>query len=618
MYNNNAYSHQLSVLEEIRKAIGNKEENHLNLAQIVVIGDQSSGKSSLMHILTGIPFPAKSGITTKCPTIVYTKHIENDTTYKINEILIPFEDLENKITQEQTKILKGGLSWPVDTINVSETPIEIYAEGPKMNDIVLVDLPGIIANGPGKVEVTNMINKYIGQEETLILIVTEGKQDDETAGALELARDVDPDKKRTIRILSKCDFFDSDESKERAILLVNNNSENEYGPHAIISQYGGKDYDLDKETNELKKLEINKYRAGIATLKKRLPKLLAKLIRTNLPNLKIQINSKLKESKNTLEVIGYEEPNASDILYNVSDHLKIHICDLEHKVSDYIYKFYEKLRETKEIITDELIELNYKPNAFKSYFFQGEDAYNNCMSEIINKWISIIDELLNSIRTEINISVNKKQLTKYSNNLSKHIVSSWNELVIHIMSKLEQEINKELSKEREFKTLNHYLTSKYQEKLILPEDLLEEIVSSMTIDMFKKTIDVRKNGCMTKIDVTQSLYDIKAELSKHIEIQVDNHNELFNKLPLNEQHKRRIKAAVIANWSVAYKNFGDNVLSSIKNIVITNINNYITRLPTNTDIKSFAIEKTETREKRKKMKEVIETMVTCGDMLDTI
>ena len=40
---------------------------------------------------------------------------------------------------------------------------------PKMNDIVLVDLPGIIANGPGKVEVTNMINKYIGQEETLIL-----------------------------------------------------------------------------------------------------------------------------------------------------------------------------------------------------------------------------------------------------------------------------------------------------------------------------------------------------------------------------------------------------------------------------------------------------------------
>ena len=70
---NSNYSEILSKIEAIRREL-NGETLELNLPQIVVIGDQSSGKSSLLSEISGIPFPAKVGITTKCPIVVYTKY----------------------------------------------------------------------------------------------------------------------------------------------------------------------------------------------------------------------------------------------------------------------------------------------------------------------------------------------------------------------------------------------------------------------------------------------------------------------------------------------------------------------------------------------------------------
>ena len=47
---------------------------NLQLPQIVVIGDQRSGKSSVLESLTGIKFPVNSGICTRCPIIVNCKN----------------------------------------------------------------------------------------------------------------------------------------------------------------------------------------------------------------------------------------------------------------------------------------------------------------------------------------------------------------------------------------------------------------------------------------------------------------------------------------------------------------------------------------------------------------
>ena len=45
-------------------------KGELALPMICVVGDQTSGKSSLLQCLTQVPFPVKSGICTRAPTVV--------------------------------------------------------------------------------------------------------------------------------------------------------------------------------------------------------------------------------------------------------------------------------------------------------------------------------------------------------------------------------------------------------------------------------------------------------------------------------------------------------------------------------------------------------------------
>jgi GTP1/Obg family GTP-binding protein len=50
-----AYLHHLQALPKVRDVC----EGELNLPQICVVGDQSSGKSSLLACITGIDLPVK-------------------------------------------------------------------------------------------------------------------------------------------------------------------------------------------------------------------------------------------------------------------------------------------------------------------------------------------------------------------------------------------------------------------------------------------------------------------------------------------------------------------------------------------------------------------------------
>ena len=51
-------------------------QGELALPQICVVGDQTSGKSSLLQCLTLVPFPVKSGICTRAPVVVQCRRSE--------------------------------------------------------------------------------------------------------------------------------------------------------------------------------------------------------------------------------------------------------------------------------------------------------------------------------------------------------------------------------------------------------------------------------------------------------------------------------------------------------------------------------------------------------------
>ena len=54
----------LDLIDEMR-SLGIEQD--LPLPQIAVMGDQSSGKSSVLEALSGVPFPRGTGLVTRCP-----------------------------------------------------------------------------------------------------------------------------------------------------------------------------------------------------------------------------------------------------------------------------------------------------------------------------------------------------------------------------------------------------------------------------------------------------------------------------------------------------------------------------------------------------------------------
>ena len=56
----------LDLLDELRQIAGSE----IIIPQIAVVGDQSSGKSSVLEALSGIPFPRGLGLVTKCPICI--------------------------------------------------------------------------------------------------------------------------------------------------------------------------------------------------------------------------------------------------------------------------------------------------------------------------------------------------------------------------------------------------------------------------------------------------------------------------------------------------------------------------------------------------------------------
>jgi hypothetical protein len=77
------------LLEKIDKLFACNVGEHVNLPQLVVVGDQSSGKSSVFAGLMRLPFPRDSGLCTRFATqVVFRRSVEE----KIVVSIIPDAD----------------------------------------------------------------------------------------------------------------------------------------------------------------------------------------------------------------------------------------------------------------------------------------------------------------------------------------------------------------------------------------------------------------------------------------------------------------------------------------------------------------------------------------------
>jgi GTPase SAR1 family protein len=98
-----------TLLDKIDKLFACNVGEYINLPQLVVVGDQSSGKSSVLEGLTRLPFPRDSGLCTRFATQIIFRRDKEMPNRKINSSIIPAPDSDT----DRTARLKG---WSAESV----------------------------------------------------------------------------------------------------------------------------------------------------------------------------------------------------------------------------------------------------------------------------------------------------------------------------------------------------------------------------------------------------------------------------------------------------------------------------------------------------------------------
>ncbi|TID30503.1 hypothetical protein CANINC_000856 [Pichia inconspicua] len=203
---------------EIRNILLNiNGATELRLPSIVVIGSQSSGKSSVLECIVGQEFlPKGSNMVTRRP-IELT--LVNDPSAAAETAEFPALKMYNMtdFQQVQKVLLDLNLAVPHDEA-VSSDPIQLTIKSPRVPDLSLVDLPGYIqveaADQPLtlKSKIREVCDKYL-EEPNIILAISAADVDLANSSALRAARKADPRGERTIGIITKLDLVDPETAR---------------------------------------------------------------------------------------------------------------------------------------------------------------------------------------------------------------------------------------------------------------------------------------------------------------------------------------------------------------------------------------------------------------------
>jgi len=187
--------------------------NSIQIPQIVAVGAQSTGKSSVLESIIGKDLlPRGSGIVTRRPIILQLNNTLKSEEYvefshKKGEKFTDFHSARKELEDEMARI--AG-----ENKGISSDPIILKMFSPTIVNLTIVDLPGItkipVGDQPQDIEkrVYEMIMSYIKNPNTIILAVTPANVDLANSDSLKLAREVDPEGNRTLGVITKLDLME--------------------------------------------------------------------------------------------------------------------------------------------------------------------------------------------------------------------------------------------------------------------------------------------------------------------------------------------------------------------------------------------------------------------------
>ncbi|KAK6435688.1 hypothetical protein LTR95_008123 [Oleoguttula sp. CCFEE 5521] len=315
--------------------------SYISLPQLVVCGDQSAGKSSVLEGISGVAFPTKDNLCTRFATEVVLRRDAKSTVHvtilpdatrpeaekeELRAFRAPNSDLAD--LSELIDVAKDRMGLNSNAKAFSRDILRIELSGPDQPHLTLVDLPGLIHaeskhQSTQDVElVASLVRSYIANPRSIVLAVVSAKNDYANRIVTKLAREVDPKGLRTLGIITKPDTLHVGSESEAAYLDMarNENVQFRLGWHVLRNRDFDTKHSSREERDEAEKTFFSNgvwktlplHDLGVESLRPRLSKVLKEQIISELPQLIKDIELGLTDCRNVLQHLGDPRTTTSE------------------------------------------------------------------------------------------------------------------------------------------------------------------------------------------------------------------------------------------------------------------------------------------------------------------
>ena len=378
----------------------------INLPRLVVVGTQSSGKSSVLNSIISMDIlPTGQNMVTRSPleiclqkmnktanegSVEFGDYSENGWEVRHRQSIkvpIPTED---EVHQIREFIKKRTIELAGEGMNITTRPIILKICSPFVPNLSLTDLPGLTMvpcldkGQPADIKerIENLVSSYLKRDKTIIIGVMQSRSDLETDLGLALIKTHDPEGKRTIGVLTKPDLMNTD--THIGDYLINNISQNlmlNHGYYVIRNRNNKESKEVDiLKTAELEKAyftnhpeykkSIYQNKIGIGNLTNNLNKILVTSITDLFPIVMSEILLLETKLNKKLDNLGQEVPNSKEGKISI---LNKYISNFYNKVYNSLESKGQDLNSGKKIKST---FISYRTDLHKIKPFNNSSIYN--------------------------------------------------------------------------------------------------------------------------------------------------------------------------------------------------------------------------------------------------
>ncbi|KAF2708220.1 dynamin family protein-like protein [Pleomassaria siparia CBS 279.74] len=347
----------LDIVDQLRRQGLN---SLVELPQLVVVGDQSSGKSSVLEAITEIPFPRKENLCTRFATEIILRRnaipsistrITPDKGRTLDEQtkLRAFKRVITDFTELPRIIDQATNAMGLEEVGTSDKAfardvLTVEISGPSRPQLTLVDLPGLI-HAANKMQseddvklIGDLVIEYMKNPRTIILAVISAKNDYANQIIIKHCKTIDPTGRRTLGIITKPDYLTEGSAYQQSWLDLAQNKDIHFdlGWHMVKNRSedeGNKSF-AQRNKSERQFFSTGKYDdlpnecKGIETLRSRLSNLLHNHLKTELPHLKTELSDKLSQTAKELQQLGVSR--------NTIAEQRMFLTDISQKINEIL------------------------------------------------------------------------------------------------------------------------------------------------------------------------------------------------------------------------------------------------------------------------------------------